>query len=154
MVVFLVENQGVWRIAIRESDLGNDDPPVLRSLDWGPGAKWELLNSRFSQFALHWGAYSVFFELGYGAAGSTHRVDTSKLFSATTPVPFPELSLAGGAFRFRAAEDVLIQEQDFDGTGDCDYIMIAALSQGACDWAMSLIEVDWDSRSDEPTRRI
>ena len=144
MVTFLVENQGVWRIAIRESDLGQDDPPVLWSYEWGPGAKWDLMNSRFSRFALRWAVYSALFESGFGAAGSSHQVDISKLFSATTPIQFPEPPLLGGSVRFRAAEDVLIQEQDFEKSGDCDYIMIYALSQSACDWAKSLIKVDWD----------
>lgn len=147
MLTFLVENQGVWRAGLREADLTSPDPRVHWTSDDGKTAQW-LSECSFSRFALTWGGHSIASSAPFSAGGCSPHSDLSKLFSVSAPIPLPELRMFGGAIRFRGGPDLLVEEQDFEGAGGCDYLFLAALSRSACEDAMARVEVDWDVRPD------
>ena len=149
-VVFLVENQGVWRCAVRVEECEHEDPPVYIS-DLDDETLWNRQSLSVSMFAIELLAYNIKFgaNMVWWASGYLEKEAINAIEASC-----PKLGIGGWHWPpciYHGHRDLLIELSDCSsGEG---WVYVSARTREAADefkQTMRLIDnLEWDSCSDE-----
>ncbi len=144
VLVFCFENQGIWSMGVRLSDLDQDDPPVFGWMNeaYAGPSEFGQLNASVSECALQylawclkWANRSTIRRLlaidYYEPYGFWKPATLSAIESHCVRCAFPVWRLWGWDTMFYESQDLLIQVRHLDaGDGDSD-LYVAARTKAA-----------------------
>lgn len=144
VMVFCVENQSIWSMGVRLSDLGQDDPPVFGWMNEGNAGPSEFgqLNASVSECALQYLAWCLKWENPrkvrrlisveyYDGYGFWKPATLSAIERHCVRCAFPVWRLWGWDTVFYESQDLLIQVRHQDPTdGDSD-LFVAVRNEAA-----------------------
>jgi hypothetical protein len=145
VLVFCVENQGIWSMGVRLSDLGQDDPPVFGWMNeaYAGSSEFGQLSPSVSECALHYLAWCLKWAnvlkirrlLGidfYEGYGFWKPATLSAIERHCTRCAFPVWRLWGWDNVFYQAQDLLVQVRHVDNGDDPD-LYVAVRTKAALD---------------------